>query len=160
MAAYGFDDLWNVGFRVGAFPRIAWKPLQRGEEFIGGGGDRELFAEPVYWGRFWTPEGLPWMIEVRHHGPRFHASLYILKRQVWGERSLQSLVDSLGGGGWALDSMEPVVSASPVFVVMRRDDNNNEFEVSRHASQDVADAEVSIWSRGGHKQDYWVDARR
>ena len=46
------------------------------------------------------------------------------------------------------------------FVVMRRDDNNNEFEMSRHADYNTAAAEADKWTQRGHKQDYWVEDAR
>ena len=154
---YVEDDWMDVLFRIGVFPTLPWILLQRDEE-ISGSGDI-YWIEPVYWGQFWSLEGLPWMIEVRPYGSEFHVRVLTLKSQCWGRRSRRELVGMLGGDGWRLVEAPVVSAALSRWALMRRDDNGNEFVVSRHADADVARAEVEIWSRGGHKQDYWAEER-
>jgi len=42
------------------------------------------------------------------------------------------------------------------WALWRRDDNNNEFRISRHLTQSAAQARADHFESLGHKQDYWV----
>lgn len=51
------------------------------------------------------------------------------------------------------------VTAQELWEVWRRDDNANEFRISRHLTQSAAQARVDHFESLGHKQDYWVQPR-
>jgi len=54
---------------------------------------------------------------------------------------------------------EEDASTQGVWEVWRRDDNNNEFRISRHLTQSAAQARADHFESLGHKQDYWVQPR-
>jgi hypothetical protein len=56
----------------------------------------------------------------------------------------------------AADGSPLVAPVSPSVVVMRRDDNGNEREVTRVTNRCEADAVAAAYRAHGHKQTYWV----
>lgn len=46
------------------------------------------------------------------------------------------------------------------WIVWRRDDNGNEYEVGRYDSKTVADETVAEFESRGHKQDYWAEREK
>ena len=49
--------------------------------------------------------------------------------------------------------------AAPVFVVMRTDDNGNDFEVARMTTRREAESVAADFEARAHKQMYWVAER-
>jgi hypothetical protein len=59
---------------------------------------------------------------------------------------------------WTMGDGTPLVEPRKAsLVVMRQDDNGNQFEVTRVTSRCEAEALVRRYEAGGHKQMYWID---
>ena len=58
------------------------------------------------------------------------------------------------------DTRDALEAPKTNWELWRRDDNNNEFLISRHATQSEAQARADHFESLGHKQDYWVQPAR